>query len=119
MRACDGQSIFQVSAVATPGQRSWPGPLRTLDQAMMMTCDSDIHTLARHRILAAMDEIVARFVYHAEHFQRLDDAAPALVTEQITDQVSAVGLALARYRQGEYEAAACLAGDVDPNARGG
>jgi hypothetical protein len=90
-----------------------------MDDAKVMTvCKRDVHRLARHRILTAMDEIVAQFVFHAECLQRFDTAAPTLIAGQVTDRVAAVALALTQYQAGKYETAAALAASVNSDIRG-
>jgi hypothetical protein len=66
-------------------------------------------TLARQCILSAIDGVLARLVFQADRFQRFDTEAPILITDEVTDRVSSVALALVRYGEGEYEAAVSLA----------
>jgi hypothetical protein len=70
-------------------------------------------TLARQRILSAIDGVLAQLVFQADRFQRFDAAVPALVTDEVTDRVSSVALALVCYSEGEYEAAASLANTTE------
>jgi hypothetical protein len=85
---------------------------------MTVTVNSDSRTLARHRILTAMDEIVAQFIFHAECLQRFDSAAPTLIAGQVSDRVTAVALALTQYQAGKYETAATLTASANPDTRG-
>jgi len=74
-----------------------------------VTHSLDIRALARRRILAALDEVVAQFTVQADLFQRRDAAASILITGEVVGWVSSIALALTRYSEGEYEDAAALA----------
>ena len=65
--------------------------------------------LARRRILAGLDEVVAQCTAQAGLFEQRDAAAPLLLTDEVARWVRNLSLALSRYAEGEYEAAAALA----------
>lgn len=66
-------------------------------------------TLARRRILAGLDEVVAQCTVQASLFEQRDAAAPLLLTDEVADWIRRLSLALSRYAEGEYDAAAALA----------
>ena len=68
-----------------------------------------IQDLARRRILAGLDEVVAQCAAQAGLFERQDGAAPLLVTDKVARWVRNLSLALSRYAEGEYEEATALA----------
>ena len=78
----------------------------------------EIHAFAQRCILSALDEVVAQFVFQADRLQCFDAAAPVLITDAVAERVSSIALALTRYGEGEYAAAACLANGASPR-RGG
>jgi len=88
-----------------------------------MCKDSNVNCLtqraiARQRILDALDEVVAQFTVQADCFQRRDAIAPVIITDEVAGWVSSIGLALARYGEGEYQTAAVLADIADPTHEG-
>jgi len=74
-----------------------------------MTARSDFRILARRRILAGLDEVVAQCTAQAGLFEQRDSAAPLLLTDEVARWIRNLSLALSRYAEGEYEAAAALA----------
>ena len=74
-----------------------------------MTARSDLRILARRRILAGLDEVVAQCTAQAGLFEQRDSAAPLLLTDEVARWIHNLSLALSRYAEGEYEAAAALA----------
>jgi len=74
-----------------------------------MTARSDLRILARRRILAGLDGVVAQCTAQAGLFEQRDSAAPLLLTDEVARWIHNLSLALSRYAEGEYEAAAALA----------
>ena len=79
-----------------------------------MTVGIDYRTLARQRILSALDELVAQFVVQADSFERLDPVAPLLITDEVRRWISSTALDLTCYWEDGYQIATTLASITDP-----